>query len=197
MVDLTGEFYAEEAQEVINDIHIGIEAGKKIVISTHDFETKLLATDMLFMHLQMEYSEYDELHDFFVEVSEKLVELRDELEELRKGEIHFVISLEAAEKVGRKWSLHHLKKVKGSLKGVSDVSRDAIFRIDKTFEEIKILFNQSDHLFEVSIEEATVGSVKMELEEKEKEVRHILERLLRFILAYEKLFKEALGKVKK
>ena len=39
------------------------------------------------------------------------MELRDDLEKLRKGQIHFIVKEEATEKKGRKWILKHRKKV--------------------------------------------------------------------------------------
>lgn len=97
MVELTGEL-GEEAQEVLNDLHIGIDAGKKIATATHDFELKLLAIDNVIMHIQFNYMEHEDLNEFFMEISDELVELRDELEALKKGKIHVILEEEAAEK---------------------------------------------------------------------------------------------------
>ena len=194
MVQLTGGF-AEEAQGVLDTLHIGIDVGKRIVIASHDFTTKLSAVDMVFMHTQMEYQDYDELHEFFVDVSDVLVELRDELDALRKGEIYFIVKLEAAEK-RKNWTLTHFKKIKKELHQVEDVDRKIFFVIHAALEKVRQLFQQAEHLFELDIKKATVD-VKVELEEGEEEVKHILERLIQFILAYEQIFKKELKKLKR
>ena len=196
MVDLTGEL-GEEAQEVLNDLHIGIDAGKKIANTTHDFETKLLAIDMLIMHINFNYMEHEDLNEFFMEISDEIVELRDELEALEKGEIHIVLEEEAAEKKGTSWILKHRKKVEDEIKEEADIDKAILQKIHQAFRSLKEKFSQVDHLFSVDIEKATVKNVKLELEEAEEEVKHILERLMGFFVTYEKIFREELERLEK
>ena len=194
MVELTGEL-AEEAQEVLNDLHVGIDVGKHIVTATHDFETKLLATDMLFMHIDFNYSHYEDLNGFFVEVSETIVELRDELEALGKGEIHILLEEEATEKKSTKWALKHRKKIEEEIKEEIEVDINIIKKIQVALVKIRRFFEEAEHLFSIHIKTATVEKMKIELEEGEEEVKHILRTLLQFILVYEKIFTQARNKL--
>ena len=196
MVDLTGEL-GEEAQEVLNDLHIGIDAGKKIANTTHDFEVKLLAIDMLIMHIQFNYMEHEDLNEFFMEISDEIVELRDELEALEKGEIHVILEEEAAEKKGTSWILKHRKKIEDEIKNEADIDKAILQKIYQAFSSLKEKFSQVDHLFSVDIEKATVKNVKLELEEAEEEVKHILERLMGFFVTYEKIFRKELERLEK
>ena len=195
MVKLTGDFW-EEAQEVLSDLHVGIDAGKKIAIATHDFETKLLAIDMLFMHIEFNYVEHEDLHQFFVEISEELVELRNELGVLEKGKIHVVLDEEAAKKIGTAWILKHRKKFKNEIKEEINIDKKILQKISLTFSSLKEKFSQVEHLFEIDVDKAIVKEVKLELKESENEVKHIIERLIGFFITYEKIFNEELNKLK-
>ena len=196
MVELTGEL-AEEAQEVLKDLHIGIDAGKKIVLATHDFEVKLLAIDMLIMHIQFNYMEHEDLNEFFMEISDEIVELRDTLESLEKGEVHLVLEEEAAEKRGTSWVFKHRKKVEDEIKEETDILKVDLEILHQFFKRLKEKFSQVDHLFSVDIEKATLTEVKLELEEAEEEVKHILERLMGFFATYEKIFSDELKRLER
>ncbi len=196
MVDLTGEL-GEEAKEVLNDLHFGIDAVKKIATATHDFVLKLLAIDMLIMHIKSNYAEHEDLHQFFMEISDELVELRDELEDLEKGEIHVVLDEEAAKKRGTSWILKHRKKVEDEIKEEVDIDKEILQKIHNVFMRLKEKFSQVDHLFSVDIEKATVKNVRLELEEAEEEVKHILERLMGFFVTYENIFRKELERLEK
>ena len=127
MVDLTGEL-AEEAQEVLNDLHIGIDAGKKIATAAHDFEIKLLAMDKLIMHIQFNYGEHEDLTAFFGEISDEIVQLREGLEVLEKGAIHVVLNEEAADKRGAFWTLRHRKKIEEEVKEEMETDEEKFAR---------------------------------------------------------------------
>lgn len=196
MGKLTGEL-GEEAQEVLNDLHLGINAGKKIATTTHDFEVKLLAMDMLIMHIQFNYAEHEDLNEFFMEISDEIVKLREELEALEKGEIHVVLKEEAAEKEGVSWILKHRNKVEDEIKEEADIDKAILRRIYQVFRSLKAKFSQVEHLFTVDIGKAKVKEIKLELEEAEKEVKHILEKLMGFFVTYEKIFHEELKRLEK
>ncbi|MBT3450507.1 hypothetical protein HN652_01075 [archaeon] len=196
MVELTG-MMGEEAQEVLNDLHIGIDANKKIITKTHDFEIKLLAIDMLIMHIEFNYMEHEDLNEFFKEISDKIIELREELDILEKGEIHVILEQKSAEKMGTGWILKHRKKVEDEIKKETDIEKKILQKIHQTFKILKEKFSQVDHLFSVDIENATVKETRLELEEAEEEIKHILEKLMGFFVTYNKIFRmelERLGK---
>ena len=196
MVELTGEL-GEEAQKVLNDLHIGIDAGKKMVTATHDFEVKLLAIDMLIGHIQLNYMKHEDLTDFFMEISDEIVELRDELEALKKGEIHVILEEEAAGKKGTSWILKHRKRIDDELKEEVDIDNAILQKIHQAFRSLKEKFSQVDHLFSIDIKKATVKTIELDLEEAEKEVKHILERLMGFFITYEKIFRKELERLEK
>ena len=158
MVELAGEL-AEEAQEVLNDLHLGIDVGKKIVSATHDFEIKLSAVDMLFMHIDFNYSDNDDLNDFFVDVSDTLVNLGEELEALKKGAIHLILEEEAAEKRGTSWVLKHRKKVGDEIKEEIEVDSKIIKKTHLAFIKLTRLFWDAEHLFSVNIKKATIKAM--------------------------------------
>lgn len=196
MIKLTGE-YGEEAQEVLKDLHLGIDAGKNIITATHNFEIKLLAMDMLIMHINFKYEQHQDLTEFFMEISDELVRLREELSALEKGEIHVILEEKAAEKRGISWMLRHIKKVKKKIKEESDLDKAILQRVARVFQELTDKFSQVDHLFSVNLQKATVTEIKLELEEAEKELQHILEQLLGFFITYNKIFRKELERLGK
>lgn len=191
MVKLIGEF-GEEAQEALRDLHRGIDAGKSIVTAVHDFEIKLSAVDIVIGHIEFNYSHYEGLYAFFTELSDMIVELRDELEQLEKGEIHFVLEEEAAKKKSTQWILMHRKAIEEVIKEEKEVDKQIIRKIHRAFVKLRKLFIKSEHLFSLYIRKTEIKKFKLKLEEDEEQVKHILEQLMRFIFAYEKIFKRAL-----
>ena len=195
MAELTGEMGAE-AQEALKDLHTGIEAGKKIVTATHDFETKLLAIDTVIGHIHFNYQEHEDIMDLFLRLSDEVVQLCGELVGMKKGEIHLVVLEEAAAKQGTAWVLKHRKKLQQERMKEAEVDRQIIAKIHAFFLDIQKIFTEAEHLFKVDIKKAKITRIKLELEEKEQEMKHILEQLLRFVAAYERIFRQALEGLK-
>ena len=195
MAELTGEMGAE-AQEALKDLHTGIEAGKKIVTATHDFETKLLAIDTVIGHIHFNYQEHEDIMDLFLRLSDEVVQLCGELSGLKKGEIHLVVLEEAATKQGTAWVLKHRKKLQQERMKEAEVDRQVIAKIHTFFLKAQEIFTEAEHLFKVDIKKAKVTRIKLELEEKEQEMKHILEQFLQFVVAYERIFKQALEGLK-
>lgn len=54
MVELTG-IMAEEAAEVLQDLHHGIDVLKSVVTASHDLDLKLSSIDVVIQHVVMEY----------------------------------------------------------------------------------------------------------------------------------------------
>jgi len=186
MVELTGMF-GEEIKLALEALHEGIDAGKKTVKATHDFESKLIAIDQLLMFVHEDYWQED-IGQLLIEISDKIKALREELEALEKGEIHIILEEEATKKKSAFWILKHRKKIEEEIKEEIEVSINIIKKLEATFVSIKALFVKSKHIFSVNIGKATINKIKIELEEGEEEVKHILEKLMQFILAYEHLF---------
>ncbi|MBI2666547.1 hypothetical protein HYX13_02955 [Candidatus Woesearchaeota archaeon] len=191
MVTLTGEL-AEEAQQVLEDLHRGIDAGKKAVTATHDFETKLLAMDMLIMHLHFNYAEHEGLIEFFIQISECIVALRDELEALNLGEIHIIIQEEATEKKSPLWVFKHRKKVKKRIVQEQELEREMLQKVAAAWKKMYQKFQEAEELFVVDLKKIKVKEIYLELEEKHEEVKHILERLLGFFGAYQHFLQQQL-----
>src|SRR3989344_1146307 len=188
MAELSGEMGAE----ALKDLHAGIEAGKKIVTATHDFETKLLAIDTVIGHIHFNYQEHEDIMDLFLRLSDEVVQLCGELDGLKKGEIHLVVLEEAAAKRGTVWILKHRKKLQQERMKEAEVDRQIIAKIHTFFLKVKEIFTEAEHPFKVDIKKAKITRIKLELEEKEQEMKHILEQLLRFVAAYERIFRQAL-----
>ena len=64
------------------------------------------------------------------------------------------------------------------------------------FLKAQEIFTEAEHLFKIDIKKAKVARIKLELEEKEQEMKHILEQFLQFVVAYERIFKQALEGLK-
>lgn len=73
----------------------------------------------------------------------------------------------------------------------AEVDQQIIAKIHAFFLKAQEIFIEAEHLFKVDIKKAKVTKIKLELEEKEQEMKHILEKLLQFIAAYEKIFRQA------
>ena len=88
-MELTGEL-AQEAQEALNDLHKGIDSGKNIVTSTHNFEIKLHAVDTALGHIHMNFMDAEDLVAFTFDIADEIIELREDIAQLEKEEIHII-----------------------------------------------------------------------------------------------------------
>lgn len=82
--------YQGHIELFMEQINEHIDENKKIVSQTHSFSEKILAMLDLFLHLDMQYEEYSELHDFFNDISDVIYQLSAHMEKIRRGEIHIV-----------------------------------------------------------------------------------------------------------
>ncbi len=196
MVKLTGDM-GEIAQEVLDDLHSGIDVGRNIVHSTHNFRIKLEAVDNVFAHIEIDYPDLADFGEFFAEVGEIIMHLEAQLRDLEHGEIHIVRKEKSAERHGEEWVLKHIKKVKEKLEEEKDVDEEIIKDIHAALVKIKKLFLKAEHLFEIQEKETRIKELKHKLEEKEEEMKHIIEKLMQFLFTYEKIFKEFLDKLDK
>lgn len=89
------------------------------------------------------------------------------------------------------------KKIEDEVKEEADIDKAILQKIHLAFRKLKEKFSQVNHLFFVDIEKATVKNVKLELEEAEEEIKHILERLMGFFVTYEKIFRKELERLEK
>jgi len=192
MTKLTGE-YGDIATEILEDLHIGIDIGRKTVHATHNFQIKLMAVDQIFMHIEAdEYWRFEDLYAFLEEFHIIIVDLHDDLTKLEHGDIHIVRKEKSAEKKGIEWIIKHKKKVEKELEHEKDVEEKIIKKIHKALKDIKKIFLKADHLFLIHEEETTIKEIKIDLEEKEAEIKHLVEKLMQFLFMYEKFFKELL-----
>lgn len=193
MVELTGDF-GPLIQELLEDLHSGIDAGKKTVHAVHDFDAKLQALNEALGLLGMDYMEFPEIHGLFTLIGGEVEDLSKQLEILGKKELHILLEEEAAEAKGKKWILKHRKLVEGEIKSEKELEAEIVRIIHKAFVQIRKEFTDMEHLFEVDISKAEVTSVKEELKEFEEEFRHVMEKLMQFFAFYEHFFQQQLAK---
>lgn len=191
---LTGEM-AEEAEQSLENLRQGIDVDKKIITSAHDFEVKLASIEILINHLHLNYWDHDD-RDFFLQIPDLITELWAEIQALEKGEMHILLEEEAAQKLGKKWVIKHRKKIGEEIKEETRVDKKIIQDLHQAFVDLKQHFAQAEHLFTADLNQGKVKKINAELGEKEKEFKHIIERLLQFIQAYEQIFREYLKELK-
>ena len=185
---------AEDAEQVLNDLHLGIDVGKKLVTATHQLDDKLASLYILMNHITMEYPE--EITDFLEKI---IVESHDFVPELKKfesEELHLVLLESAAEAVGPRWIFSHRAKVEAELKEESKVVKKHLQHVHKYLLIIQKEFVEAKHLFLVDIEKCKITEMRIDLVGKEKEFEHIIENLLLFLKVYLHLLESKLKEMK-
>ena len=193
MIRLKGEF-GEGTKEALRDLHLGIKVGKRIISATHSFEIKLSIIESSIMnHVNFDDQYSEAFIEFFEKITYDIINMRDELEEMEKGEVHIVLEEEAAEKLGTKWILKHINKVEDDIESEIELEKELIEKIHQFIVKIKNYFIEAEHLFSMNIEKSIIKKINIESEENEDEVKHILKNLLLFVLFYEKIFEQTLN----
>lgn len=110
-------------------------------------------------------------------------EFRVELSLFDKGGLHLILEEEAAESDGKGWVFRHKQKVKSELYKEKEVLSS---HLQKVHEHLK------------TIREGLLiaTSIKIDLEGKEEEFGHIVERILSFFGIYMKFLGDELQKLK-
>ena len=170
----------------------GIEIGEQIVTATHNFQSKLLKVQSLLWEMIDQYSKYDrDLEIFLRAVLAEIKTLIGILTTPYKGELQIVLEDKAALKRGSGWILKYRQELER--KQIKELEGDKILITicKEHFERIKTLFEEGKHLFSIDIKKCELYEVKIKLGRAEKGFKKIMQNLLRLILAYEHIFKEA------
>ncbi len=196
MIQLSGDL-GWQAQEALDDLHLGIDAGRSVVTATHNFEQKLWGVDTLSAHSFDYDSSHEDLAAFFDGLFRELLSLREELDALEKGELHFVLEQEAAEKSGAPWLVRHRKIVNDEVKEEARIAKKLLQRVHHVFLELKAKFAEGEHMFAVDLEKAQVTQMKLQERHAEEEIKYFIERLLAFFVAYENILRKELARLER
>ena len=187
MVELSG-FMAEEVEEVLKDLHLGVDVGKKIVTADHDLDLKLSSFDVLIHHAVMEYP--PEIADFFEDVVSEMDEFRKELSLFDKGGMHLILQEEAAATKGSHWIFVHKKKLTEELHQEERIIQDHLRKVKTHLQSLHQKLLNSSH-FSLSLEDSS-SQIHFDVEGKEEELLHILKQMLLFLTIYLHLLEEEL-----
>jgi len=179
MIKLTGEL-AEETQEILNDLHEGIDVGRKIITTTHSLENKLLGLDLIFSHISFNYDQ--PVIDFFWEIQEEVEELVEFLKTEEKHGLHIIAQEQAAEKRGKKWILKHREIIEEEIKQEKEIDIAIVKKIHQTFLKIKEFIDQKQ--------------IFAKHHNKAAELNHIIQKIFHFFSTYEHLFRRYLKELK-
>ncbi len=85
-------------QIILEDIHEDIDSERTLVVRLKQFEDKLAALDYVIGHVNYNYDHLPWVHGLFIKVSDLLVGLEEESDELRKKLVHLLAFEQATEK---------------------------------------------------------------------------------------------------
>lgn len=172
MVKLTGPL-AEEAEEALQDLHRDIDVEKHIATATHNIVDKLISFDYVTAHIAEKHNPDSQAFEFFMDISDELVELREAIRDLEKGHLHVLLEEEAADKMNRKWRIGHLQTIKDYMHRAHEVDTELLHRVHQFLRNMKVKCSEAGIL--------------------DGESEHILENIMKFFATYEKFLMNELA----
>ena len=188
--------WEEIADMAVEDLRAFVNTEERFVEEEHDLIDKLFAWDSIICHIEERLPDDSELHTLNLGISEKLIEIRDLLEQgplhsirIRKEEQHLLAKLR--EDVNhRDW-----RAVKKDISG-EEAEEEKIIRLEAA--ELKLLQKKFTEL--LALAEAELKHLKKHVlhekqkEDFEKKEEYYYLQIFKFARAYEAIFRHLLEK---
>ncbi|HII72585.1 TPA: hypothetical protein HA265_07550 [Candidatus Woesearchaeota archaeon] len=176
-------------------LHKGIDIEKKIVTATHDFQDKLFDAETVVRHMKERFG--DGLGEFYERLLHELEMLREIIQFTPvNGRLTVVLKDKDVKVMFRNESNYDKRGQWVSKKIIEDVEAEhaLVMIVREHFQNMKRLYEEGNDLFGRKGEEI-IGP--KELGREKKNFEKFMKGVLKFILAYEKVFEKAERELKK